>query len=389
MSFNAQDLVDECYTKCGAPAVIVDTTARLIAFSLQPSDIADEHRLAGLINRNREGIAAFGWLVAQVKPGDAFVRTAADTSHKLAPRIVVPLYAHGVAVAYFMAIDAEERVTVDDVERWKPLLAAVALEIEFERTDSFHRRAVLSTLLSSGEDARRQAADALAETYSLDNRRPIRVVVAHIVDDRDDAPTPVRWELTPGSKGVVAAIDNNLVAILPDDHALTEMFCDRIESIRTFRRHLPAIGVGGSILGLDQAYRSYRQAKRALSLSVLKLRRDSVVHWDRLGSWRALLMLQSSDAIEAIDPRVKCMLDKEDDLTIALVHDYLERAGDVASIATAQHVHRTTIYGRLKRLAGVYGIDWNSADDQATILIGIRMAGLHGLRPFSSRQQSD
>lgn len=384
MSFNAQDLVDECYTKCGAPAVIVDTAARLIAFSVQPREFADEHRLAGLINRNREGIAAYDWLVGQVKPGTNFVRTPANSCHKLAPRTIVPLHAHGIAVAYLMAIDPEERVTEDDVNRWQPLLAVVALEIEFERTDSFHRRAVLSALLSTDGQARRQAADALVETYSLDNRHPIRVAVAHIVDDHGGGPTPVRWELTPGSRGVVAAIENNIVAIVPDDHTVVEMFCDRIERIRTFHRHLPAIGVGGSVLGLDQAYVSYRQAKRALSLSVLRLRTDSVVHWDKLGSWRALLLLQSADALEAIDPRVKKMLAIEDDATVSLVHDYLERGGDVASIATAQHVHRTTIYGRLKRLAGAYGLDWNSADDRATTLIGIRLAGLHGQsRPFS------
>lgn len=120
-----------------------------------------------------------------------------------------------------------------------------------------------------------------------------------------------------------------------------------------------------------------RQAKRALTLAVLDIHPEQVLHWDRLGSWRALLTIRPDDAVDAIDPRVLALVRNEDPELVAIVQDYLERGGDVAALAAERHIHRTTLYGRLKRLSNTYRIDWSLPDERTTALIGFRIAHLH------------
>jgi DNA-binding PucR family transcriptional regulator len=58
---------------------------------------------------------------------------------------------------------------------------------------------------------------------------------------------------------------------------------------------------------------------------------------------------------------------------------YLTHAGDTQATARALHVHRTSLYHRLRRVEQLAMVDLSSGDERLVLHLGLKVARLQGL----------
>ncbi|WP_327406952.1 helix-turn-helix domain-containing protein [Streptomyces sp. NBC_01288] len=64
--------------------------------------------------------------------------------------------------------------------------------------------------------------------------------------------------------------------------------------------------------------------------------------------------------------------------------EFLDRAGDSSSTAQATHVHRTTLYHRLKRVESITGLSLDDGMDRLTLRLALKLARINTARRSSS-----
>ena len=67
------------------------------------------------------------------------------------------------------------------------------------------------------------------------------------------------------------------------------------------------------------------------------------------------------------------------DTLVATLEAYLDRGGDVAAVAAALHIHRTSLYHRLRRIEAIAQASLGDGDDRLRLHIGLRIRRLRAL----------
>lgn len=140
------------------------------------------------------------------------------------------------------------------------------------------------------------------------------------------------------------------------------------------------VGVGPVRGGLDGVRASYEQACVALRVGRLLPHLGPVVDGQRAGVYPWLLtMLPPGPAAVGYPDCVARLLHGDPSGKLArTVEAYLDEAGDAQRAAARLHVHRTTLYYRLGRVADVSGVDLAVGDSRLALHMGLRLARLTG-----------
>jgi hypothetical protein len=95
------------------------------------------------------------------------------------------------------------------------------------------------------------------------------------------------------------------------------------------------------------------------------------VSWDALGAWRLIVDAPASLGIGAVHPAAETLaaLPRDDLLTTA--RTVLDLGGDVAAAAERLHLHRTTLYYRLDRIAELTGVDLRNGRDRTDLHLAL------------------
>jgi sugar diacid utilization regulator len=115
-------------------------------------------------------------------------------------------------------------------------------------------------------------------------------------------------------------------------------------------------GVGAARPDLAQADLSADQARAALRVAASRV--ASVVAWDDdpvsagIAAWTAAL-----PADHLVPEALRRLPDTQSAETLALVRAFLDRAGNVVTVAADLYLHRTTVYERLRRFEETTGLD--------------------------------
>ncbi|WPB88004.1 PucR family transcriptional regulator [Streptomyces malaysiensis] len=75
------------------------------------------------------------------------------------------------------------------------------------------------------------------------------------------------------------------------------------------------------------------------------------------------------------------LADPEQQILVSSLEEFLDRAGDVSRTAAALHVHRTTLYHRLKRVEVITGLDLDNGLDRLTLHLALKLSRLSPGRP--------
>ncbi len=65
-------------------------------------------------------------------------------------------------------------------------------------------------------------------------------------------------------------------------------------------------------------------------------------------------------------------------MLINTVEVFLDSAGDAQRAAVALHIHRTTLYQRLRRIEQLSGVNFKDGADRLTLHVSIKLAHLTG-----------
>nr|GLK33488.1 hypothetical protein GCM10017611_03300 [Rhodococcus wratislaviensis] len=376
-SSQAQLIADLLYSQYETPILVTAGLGTILAFSHQPPETSDSIRREGILLNNPPRVPE--WLQNYLDPGIGLVRAPENKEAGALPRTIITIPYKGHAVGYIFALDPDQKIPSDwHIVNARSLVSA-GLEIELQKSRASQSQLAVRLALSPDPAIRGVGVDSLRFMRAFESAMRIRVLVSEFADDSASHLTKIMWDGPPAGEGAWAEIDDRLVIVVNEDKRTSDEELDRLSVVLKQSSSPPVVffGVGGEVAGLEAARQSYEEALGALRVGKSLNDRPTTSRWDNLGSWRSLATLGRDRGLRTLDPRVAHLVTHERAEMVEVLREYLNRNGEVDKIAADFHMHRSTVYSRLKRIESKYGLNLNNAEDRLTITIGLRLAQLY------------
>ena len=329
---DVQDEVEALAAEVRCAVLVEDTRHRPLWWSAQ-GDV-DAVRSRSILQREPPPLAAA--LVARLGLADACgpVRTPALPDVDMSERWCVPLRDGRRLLGYLWVIDADATIAETDlapVLRCAELAARTLARIDPGPQAQARRRSVLLERLAAGPDP--AAAQELIELEEL----------------RAGATVAVNTPLTGGGWTLA---DGSSVHV---DPAATE-------------RH-----TSGAAVPLAELAVAVQRA--AVTLRALRAgARLSAPSWDALGAWHLIVSAPEDLAPGQLHPGVDTLLAQRRPDLLTTARCVLDNGGDVTASAAHLHVHRTTLYYRLDRIAALTGVDLRLPAGREDLHLALQLA---------------
>lgn len=301
---------------------------------------------------------------------------------------------HGHLVA--LGEQEHERMMLESASTVAAL--AVTMRLEVEAVESKYQSDLVHDLLTGRAEL--DDAHARARMFGWDLDRRLIVLVARL----DEVPSPVppdsaarRLPLETTLRHLVIDHDPRAAIVRFSDEVvvLTEAFdgSDGRDRGREFARALAdagsrpidvdvSIGLSRPVTDLRDIPRAYTQATRALSIGRTLQGPGAAAHFDDLGVYRVLSLIDDTEELTGFAHEVLGELADGSEQSEDLVHTLevlLDANGNVAEAARRLHFHYNTLRYRVEKLQGILGPFPEDAmvrlDVQVALLIH-RMGGL-------------
>lgn len=366
---NHQQLVDAIFRELNVPVTLTDARNRLLAFSVQPAELIDDARRDTILTREPSGSSdtVSSFAQAQVE----IARFMPVEGSGLLERVIVPLRTASRVVGFVYIIDPEHRVDAEVLARYANEFSAAALKIEIDLLSRPQMQDSVRILLTGDDADRQRAVQYISGEFGNKFDRGIRVVAL----ESDDSMTTIpQWVSSLGFSYPWGRLDGALIFIVPHEEDIATML-----QRRRGRMPSPATrpAVGRYVERLIEASESARTAMLTLCLAAdpSLLPRMNPVYWDHVGPWKLLLSIKEEKE-QLLDPRVIRLTEAEDRDSLRMLQLHLERGKAGNDIASEFHLHRTTLYSRLRKLQADYGLDWEDPDDRLATILGLRFSQL-------------
>jgi hypothetical protein len=397
-----QELVEALGEHLSRPVEVDDQQLRLVAHSAHGQDV-DGVRAASILHR-RAPDAVARWVIQNgLNRSTTPVRTSPVAHLGMSARICVALRAQGRLLGYLWIIERER--PLDDAEMQEVArvaeLVARALDQERSAGDELRHRhdALLGSLLgATGEDAAR-AADELLAAGALTARRPVVVLCGGSGFPNPGAPTTLellevvfeelRHRLPVGVARWVV-IDGRVVMVVADEPAM-EGRCPLRQQVEALLEEKgPAqdgervfVGIGDPVQDLAATSASYHHARAALDVAVRVPGMGSCLDWEQLGIYQLLSSLPISEpsaAAELLHPALRDLITsgRHGEL-IQTLEVFLDLGGDARAASEQLHLHRTSVYQRLRRIEALTGMSLHDGQARLTLHASIKLARLIGV----------
>lgn len=320
--------------------------------------------------------------------------------------VAVPILAgarrHGFVIAFGLAeVAPADQAALESAAT----VAALTLtkQAEVQAVEDKYRSDLVHDLLRPIEDADELRRRARGFGWDLD-RRLIALVVR-----LDDTPEPVvpdeitrRPPLTPTIRQLVTNRDpaaavvrfSHEVVVLtaafdgPDGRRDARRFVQRLldETCRTIGLSASA-GLSRPVTELHDIAGAYDQASRALAIGRDVQGRGAVAHFDELGAYRVLSLVEDRAELDAFANEVLGAL-ADDTATAADLRQtlqvLLEAGGNVAEAARRLHFHYNTLRYRIDKLSSIVG----PFTTDARVRLDVHLALLvHAMRGVEERRR--
>ncbi|MEY9863826.1 sugar diacid utilization regulator [Catenulispora sp. GAS73] len=403
---DVQSVVDALAVRLGRSVAVDDQAIRLIAASKHFGD-EDPIRVRSVLDREiphhlQRWVLGHG-IADWTAPGR--IGGHPDSDYGLLPRLCVPVRCHGVLLGFLWLIDADRDLTDSTVQT--AVDAAETIGVILYRRMLLHERersvaeAALRNLLSPDAEDRRRAAEEIQSDGLLSASATV-VVLAVEIDGESDRDSSLALETAvehvqrrqPPGTFLTLLQHRRAVVVLgsarPPREGSTRDVADRIRARFTElagpgRRC--AVGVSAARPGLESVADAHRQAATAVRAALLLPMFGDVASWSALGPFAMLLRVDFDQLAEELPfPGVRDLLaDPANDLLATSAEEFLDRAGDVAASADALHVHRTTMYHRLKRVEAVTGLNLDDGLDRLTLHLALKLTRINSAHRTATR----
>ncbi|MDK0518233.1 helix-turn-helix domain-containing protein [Streptomyces sp. ML-6] len=402
MASELQQLLDALSARLGRSVAMDDARIRLLAHTAHTGDV-DDARIESIMNRGVS--AALSAHVARhgaARATDVFTVPPCPEIGFTAERTGMPVRYNGALRGYLWLIGP---TTPRDVEALREAAGQAALILQrdhlADEVSRSHEREHVRDLVAPDPSVRDEAAAALVEE-GLAVAGPVTALVATVSHGAgeplaeqqrlalDLSLDHARRRLSPTRALVLSRPDHALLlTIWPGtrsdgiEHAVGELAHvlheKLVAELGTGRRTSCWVGIGGRHRRLAEAHVSYREARQATDVARATHAMGPVAAYARLGVYALLAKLSPDELAEGIHPGLRRLLEPESghqDL-VETLSTYLDHAGDAQRAAARLHVHRSTLYQRLRRVEELTGLNMSCGDDRLTAHLGLKMAQLH------------
>jgi hypothetical protein len=405
-----QRIADRLALLLDRPVAIDDMKIRQFVYTYHPdgNDPAREHAIL----RRHASPEIVRWTDKHkvAKRQGAFLLPANAEIGLTCPRwgAVARVAGRGVAFVWVAVRDVE----LDATKQQHIVAAAESVAEVFQRQRRFDalrclsERESLIELLSEDPALRNRAADRIVDADTFMHSSAVAAVVLLPVsrsgaglDDRErsamasaleDAQLtlPSRQSLSLARQGhgllVVARPDVTPSQRQAAGHDLAEAARARLQHVLSKSGPFTVwAGIGSVRPGLTDVVASYREALRAAEVAAALGTFGSTVHYEQLGVYRRIAQFVDDRGADLeLHPGVQILLDRESagDHLAETLEVFLDNAGDAVRSAERLHVHRASLYARIRRIEELTKLDLSDGQDRMVAHLDLKMARLLRLR---------
>ncbi|HEY3749270.1 MAG TPA: helix-turn-helix domain-containing protein [Pseudonocardiaceae bacterium] len=390
-----QNFVEDLATRLGAPTVLEDQEARMIAYSTHGEPIDDVRRESILRRETSHDIKVwlrqFG-IVGATEP----MRTPRDPSVGVLGRLCAPVRYLNRLMGFLWLIDDDLRLGAAEISVVRDVAEHVGMLLYEEQLNRQLAGSVVTQLLSSSAELRELAVQQIAESATLDVHAPGAVVVLQPLGLAEHLVRPTITEALAevarhcqGIKHLHAVSGDHGVLLVQlrsveDDSDAHRLAHEARESLlrRRGRQHAECrviASVGEPQERMIAAATSYQQARLSAKVAQLVPTVGDLPRWRDLGVFRILAQLPSEEIASAVlDPRLAAVLRSGDEPVVLTLETYLDLGCDAKATAERLHLHRGTLYYRLQKAERIGGIDLRNGDDRLAVHMGFKLARFTG-----------
>lgn len=400
---DVQSVVDTLADRLGRSVAVDDPQIHLIAASRHFGD-EDDIRVRSVIDRQiptelqrwvlGKGIA--DW----TEPG----RVTGEPDFDLAPRLCFPVRCNGMLLGFLWLIESGAAIDDEANRAIAEAVETIGLILYRRMVLSERRRSrvesSLRMLLSPEKDDRYRAIDEIQEEQLLAHSGHLVVMVVE-ADAEPTGDTALALEAAaermerrlPRGSVLTLVRGRRAVVVIGGPRPLSDRAArDLAERLRhdfgrtTRPQRTCAIGLSATVQGLEAVVDAHRQAGTAVRAATLLPVFGGVASWSSLGPFALLLRIDFDQLTQDLPfPGVGDLLgNPEHDILVRSAEEFLDRAGDSSSTAQAMHVHRTTLYHRLKRVESITGLSLDDGMDRLTLHLALKLARINTARRSSS-----
>ncbi|GAA3716178.1 helix-turn-helix domain-containing protein [Streptomyces tremellae] len=397
-----QRLVDGLADRLGRAVVVDDPELRPLCTSRHFGD-EDEQRIRSVLQRD-SGFAATRHLLAQgVRRWAAPALVPADADLGMAARLAAPVRLHGCFLGLLLVIDADHSLTGAERELIGRTADDVAVHLYAERLAADEDRAVTERTvgdLLDGSRARRQEALAALAAATGEPPAGARTTVTVVevaapaggrgaVDAEDALRTAIQHVWPRGAWCCLSRVSAAGACLVETGAgvfaaALRERAAALVGAVDELCGGARAsAGIGDDAAGLDEAWRAHRQALVAADAARRVPGLGPAAVWSELGPYATLLQLPEDTAgWETPHPAMRALAARDSGgRLVETLESFLDQAGSRPRTAEALHIHRTTLYYRLDRIAQITGLDLDDGGDRLALHLALRRARIAARRP--------
>jgi len=157
-----------------------------------------------------------------------------------------------------------------------------------------------------------------------------------------------------------------------------------VEAVEVKFRNAPGqvvVGIGERQSDLADLYSSYEQARRATRVAQIVPAFSPVAVWSALGIYRALVQFPLEHLrANLLHPGLLALLkDGTQNELVGTLERFLDLAGSAKRTAADLHLHRATLYYRLRRIEQIVGVDLEDGNDRLALHLSLKLARLAGI----------
>jgi hypothetical protein len=400
-----QMLADSLAATVGRSIAIDDRDFQLLAYSSHRQAL-DSVRMASILHRQAPQ-AVKEWLAElHISRAQGPTRVPANPSLEMDARVCIPVRSQHRLLGYIWIIDADGSIDADMLDQLasgSTAAADILLRSEQSRDAALSRQRELEgELLSPTPAIRDRAAQALLDEQIVTRMRAIAVLVVgsdppELIATHErsavslaEALARVRRTLPP-RQALTFVKDEHGVAIacsepsaLPPGGlpALAEHL--RIEAANALQLDLAhvLIGVSADHSSLCDAHVGWSEANAALTCAAAVQEFNPVAFWTKLGTYRALLRIPPNELpLEDLHEALPRFLEAAAPDLVRTLDVYLDLAGDAQATVQELHVHRASLYYRLKRIEELIGASLRNGEVRLAFGLGLKLARLQGVFP--------
>ena len=366
------------------PVVLEDAAQQPIAYSPH-HDLTDAIRRETILRRSTSEVVVDHFRPYRLPDRARPFVIPGDAGRDLLPRLCVPIRHQEVNLGYLWVLlrateVTEAQLTAADEARASLLRSFLAED----RVRESETETVLDLVSGDPERALTALTDVEARgTFPAGRRCRVLVCVGQAWEH-----PPVRTSFwgagwaSAGQDQLRAVTEREGIAVVtagPDhlDVPTIETALGRLRTVAPEGERL-VVGVGSLVGGPAQAPRTYRQARLAVRVALTEPALP-VASWDRLGTYRYLTQLPRELLSDGVDDRVRHLVEEAPELAVT-AEAYVQQAGAITRVAESLHIHRTTLYYRLRAMNG-FGLDLGRGEDRSVVDVGLQALRLLGRWP--------